>query len=250
LTGVPTFDLGGFLGEFRREAAARGFAECCLAETSSGPVLAFHRSGTGIGGYLSAGIHGDEPAGPLALLELLRRAAFAETGEWWLCPALNPTGLAAGRRENRDGLDLNRDYLRRDSAEVRAHAEWLERQSVPSFCVSLHEDWEASGFYLYEINLGVDDPARARALLAAAQPWFEVEPAGVIDEHEVREPGWIYHQARPDFPDHWPEAIFLAERGCPLSFTLETPSSHALESRVSAQVAVTRCLLARLHAGG
>ena len=39
--------------------------------------------------------HGDEPAGPLAALELLKHGAF-DHGPWRLCPALNPTGLAAG----------------------------------------------------------------------------------------------------------------------------------------------------------
>ena len=42
--------------------------------------------------YLSAGIHGDEPAGPLALLELIRSDALPRDAHVWLCPCLNPTG--------------------------------------------------------------------------------------------------------------------------------------------------------------
>ena len=46
--------------------------------------------------------------------------------------------------------------------------------------------------------------------------------------------------ADADLPNLWPEAIFLAKRGCPLSFTLETPSSGPLEDRIAAHVAAVK----------
>lgn len=241
---MSRFDPADFLGEFRREAGQRGFACETLLDTASGPLLGFTGPGAGEPAYLSAGIHGDEPAGPLAALELLKAGAFDDGRAWTLCPALNPTGLAAGTRDSTDGFDLNRDYLRRRSPEVRAHAAWLEGRPRPARFLSLHEDWETSGFYFYEINLGEDRPRRARAILEAVGPWFPPEPGAVIDDHETREPGWIYHEASPDFPDHWPEAIFMADRGCPLSFTFETPSSAAIEDRVRAHLAATRAAMA------
>jgi hypothetical protein len=240
---VAAFDPAAFLDEFRGVAAARGFGCRSLIETAAGPLLAFTGPGNGEPAYLSAGIHGDEPAGPLAALELLKSGTFDDDRAWMLCPALNPTGLAAGRRDNAAGRDLNRDYLKRTTPEVRAHAAWLETLPVPRRFLSLHEDWETSGFYFYEINLGDDDPQRAHQILQAVGPWFPPEPEALIDDHDVREPGWIYHDARPDFPDHWPEAIFLADRGCPISFTFETPSSAILEQRIEAHVAATRAAL-------
>ena len=60
----------------------------------------------------------------------------------------------------------------------------------------------------------------------------------------MREKGWIYHEAKADFPDSWPEAIYMAQRGCPLSFTFETPSCAAeLGDRVAALVAVVEAAL-------
>lgn len=232
---MSPLDPAAFLREFRSEAEGRGFRSEALADTPAGPLLAFHAPVSPEAGYLSAGIHGDEPAGPLAALELLKQGAFDEG--WTLCPALNPTGLAAGTRDNAAGTDLNRDYLRRRSAEVAAHAAWLESRPVPGLFVSLHEDWESSGFYFYEINLGEDRPQRAAAILGAVAPWFPPEPEASIDDHDTREPGWIYHAAEADLPDHWPEAIFLAKLGCPLSFTFETPSSARLMDRVAAHAA-------------
>jgi hypothetical protein len=174
----------------------------------------------------------------------MRLGAFDAGRRWAICPALNPTGLSAGTRGNAEGIDLNRDYLRFRSVEAKAHARWLLSRPPPGLFLSLHEDWETSGFYFYEINLGTDRPERARAVLSAVGPWFPPEPNPVVDDHQVREPGWIYHAAEADLPNHWPEAIFLAKNGCPLSFTFETPSRAALERRVAAHVAAVRACLA------
>lgn len=236
-------DVRPFLEEFGDLAESRGFIRRFLAETPAGPLLAWEKPGAGP--YLSAGMHGDEPAGPLAALELLRSGAF-DDAPWALCPALNPTGLAAGTRGNSDGIDLNRDYLVRRSSEVRAHAAWLEERECPTLFLSLHEDWETRGFYFYEINLGPDRPARAAAIFSAVSPWLPREAAVRIDDHDIREEGWIYHAAEADLPDLWPEAIFLAKRGCPLSFTFETPSSASLADRVSAHIAAVRAAVGSL----
>ena len=201
--------------------------------------MVWERGGDEPAAYLSAGMHGDEPSGPLAALELLENGAFDE-GPWLLCPVLNPSGVAAGTRDNADGIDLNRDYWNRRTPEVRAHAAWLEGLPCPTIFLSLHEDWESSGFYFYEINLGEDRPERAEAIFAAVSPWLPPEPAALIDGHDIRGPGWIYHAAEADLPDDWPEAIFLAKRGCPLSFTFETPSAMELDARVAAQVAAVK----------
>lgn len=240
---LGAMDVGGYQERFGDEAERAGFGCDRVVETEAGPVMAWLREGRGRRVYVSAGIHGDEPAGPLALLELLRTGVFAGDGDWTICPALNPSGLRAGTRDNAAGIDQNRDYVRRRSREVAAHAEWLKARPVPDLFVSLHEDWETSGFYFYEINLGEDRPERARAVLAAVAEHLPVEPERVLDGHEVREPGWIHHAAEADLPNHWPEAIFLAKLGCPLSFTFETPSSLELEARVAAQVAAVRAVL-------
>lgn len=240
------FDWPCFLPEFSAAAEAQGFRAEVLLETEDGPLMAWERKGGGAPVYLSAGIHGDEPAGPLAALELMRSGAFPADRDVLVCPALNPGGLANLTRENRAGCDLNRDYLLKSTPEIAVHARWLDRRPVPGLFVSFHEDWEAGGFYFYEINLGEDDPARASALLAAVTPHFQPEPGPEIDGHDVRSDGWIFHRAEADLPESWPEAIYLAKRGCPLSFTFETPSKAPLADRVAAHVAGFASLLAGL----
>ncbi|MES2475116.1 MAG: M14 family metallocarboxypeptidase [Verrucomicrobiota bacterium] len=233
-------DWHAFRQEFHLLAKSQGFREEHLAELDGMPLNTWERPADGPCIYLSAGIHGDEPAGPLALLELLRQGFFKPDVHWLLCPLLNPGGLAVGTRENAAGVDLNRDYFLRESAEIIAHAAWIDRLPAPDLFISLHEDWETSGFYFYEINLREDDPLRANSILDAVNPHFPAEPGPEIDGHEVREDGWIYHAAEPDLPEGWPEAIYLAKKGCPLSFTFETPSHAELSSRVAAHVAAVK----------
>jgi hypothetical protein len=231
-----------FLPAFSREAENRGFTRETLAEPAAGPLLAWERPANGPRVYLSAGIHGDETAGPLALLELLRSGFFRPDFHWLVCPALNPDGIATGSRGNASGIDLNRDYIQLQSPEIKAHRAWIESRPAPALFLSFHEDWESSGFYFYEINLRDDQCERARAILAAVSPWFAPEPGPVIDGHTTRGPGWIHHPPEADVPEGWPEAILLAKYGCPLSFTFETPSHAPLASRVAAHVAAANAV--------
>jgi protein MpaA len=237
-TNLP--DWPAYRSEFLSLAAANEFCEETLAPLEDLTLSVWERPAEGPCAYLSAGIHGDEPAGPLALLELLRQGFFSPDVHWILCPLLNPGGLAVGTRENAAGLDLNRDYFLRQSTEVIAHAAWIDRLPTPDLFISLHEDWETAGFYFYEINLGDDNPDRARAILDAVAPHFPAEPGPEIDGHEVRDDGWIYHAAEPDLLEGWPEAIYLAKKGCPLSFTFETPSAVQIADRVAAHVAAVK----------
>lgn len=241
-------DLDHFFLLIEKELRRHGFTRELLCETSAGPVTAWTKIGTALAPrvYLSSGMHGDEPAGPHALLAYLQRDVIADC-HWLICPMLNPTGYVAATRDNAMGIDMNRDYVQRLSPEVGHHAAWLLGQPVPQLFLSLHEDWEATGFYFYEINLGADLPARAAALLSAVEQVMQIEPLATIDDHPVREKGWIYHEAESDFPEFWPEAIFLAKCGCPLSYTFETPSQAApLAQRIAAHLAAIDAALAEL----
>ena len=233
-------DWHAFLRDWSQEAAARGFESEVFAEVAGYPLVASTKGDVSKPCiYLSSGMHGDESSGPQALLALLKEGFFDERFHWLICPVLNPTGLEAGTRENARGIDQNRDYCVCEAEEVCSHIAWLNRQRIPGLCLSLHEDWESSGFYFYEINTSGQESAHQRILEAAA-PFFAPEPSNMIDDHEVTAPGWIYHSEQPDIPEGWPEAIFLAKRGCPLSLTFETPSSMALEDRMGCHQAVVR----------
>lgn len=192
--------------------------------------------------YLSSGIHGDEPAGPLALLDLLRSDLFPEDADLWIFPCLNPAGLEAGTRTNPAGIDLNRDYNHRQSAEVRAHLNWLENGPSFDLAVMLHEDWEAAGFYLYELNPD-GHPSQASAIVEAVSRVCPIETATLIDGRPCDGSGVIRPATDPLARPDWPEAFWLLQNRCRQSLTLEAPSDFPLATRVAALSAAVRCAL-------
>jgi protein MpaA len=191
--------------------------------------------------YLSAGIHGDEPAGPLALLEMLEAGTFDERATWFICPLLNPAGFLRGARENAAGLDLNRDYRNTRSEEIRAHISWLRRQPNFDLALCVHEDWEAKGYYLYEVN-PLGRLSLAAPMLAAVAPDCPIDPSPLIDGREA-EGGIIRPVGDPWARELWPEAIYLRAHHATLGYTVESPSAFPLGQRVAAHRAALTAAL-------
>jgi murein peptide amidase A len=191
--------------------------------------------------YISTGIHGDEPAGPLAALELLKQNRWPEHAEVRMVPCLNPTGLAVNHRENAAGRDLNRDYRAPSTPEVRAHVGWLAGQPQFDCTYCLHEDWEAQGFYLYELNPD-GQPSQAGAIVEAVSKVCPIDNAEVIDGWPALS-GIIRPEFRPAERLDWPEAFYLVETKTRHSYTLEAPSDFSLEVRVAALVTAVQSAL-------
>lgn len=242
-----TLDPADFLARVLAAATARGFRVEPFAEIDGLSLCALVREATPDKPriYISTGIHGDEPAGPEALLAMLLAGDFDERAGWWLVPMINPTGHAVGTRENAVGADLNRDFKDTRHPEVAGLVAWLRRQ--PEFLASwcLHEDWEATGFYLYELN-PQNRPTLAPVMLEAAARHVPIENAAVIDGRPSDAPGIIRPANDPLLRDQWPEAIYLRAHHTSLSYTLESPSMLPLAQRVAAQVAAVRAGLAAL----
>ncbi len=237
----PSLDPAAFTPAFAAAARAAGFKPEKFGEIHGQPLLAYTKRSPGPRPriYLSAGIHGDEPAPPQALLRLLAAGFFDTRCTWLICPLLNPSGFLTGSRGNHAGVDLNRDYLGPVTAEVRAHVAWLQRQPCFDLILCLHEDWEAHGFYLYELN-PENRPTLAPAMLRAARAHGPIETSAVIDGRPVAEPGIIRPISDPLLRESWPEAIYLREHHGPLDYTIETPSAFPLEQRLAMQAAVVR----------
>ena len=191
--------------------------------------------------YLSTGIHGDEPAGPLAMLQLLRENRWPANAEIFLVPCLNPAGFLTSRRENAQGLDLNRDYLNPKSAEIRAHIAWLERQPEFDLCLCLHEDWEAHGFYVYELNPD-NRVSLAEKIIQHVAAVCPIDPSEIIEIRPAKN-GIIRPSLDSAVRPQWPESFWLLNHKTRLSYTLEAPSDFPLATRVNALVAATAAAL-------
>ena len=232
--GPLLFDPTELVERFRSSAAHHGFRVECYGDLAGCPLIALTKRTPGPRRriYLSAGIHGDEPAPPLALLEMLESGIFDHRANWLICPLLNPSGFLKRTRENADGFDLNRDYKDLRTAEIRAHIAWLQRQPNFDITISLHEDWESTGFYLYELNPG-DLPSLADRMVAAASRVGPIDTAAIIDGRESAAPGIIRPISDPLLRENWPEAIYLRAHHAGLAYTLESPSALSVSQRIA-----------------
>jgi len=182
--------------------------------------------------YLSAGIHGDEPAGLQAILELLQEDQWP-LANYWIIPCLNPDGFSSNTRENSIGIDLNRDFRHPKSDEVIGQIAWLKQLPRLHLSLLLHEDWEANGFYCYELNSG-NYPSLAQTMVNAVSPVCPIEHLPEVDGRPVDSPGIIRPSAEPHARPLWPEAVWLAVNKVDRNYTLEAPSDWPLSVRVEA----------------
>ncbi len=208
-----------------------------IATADDFPVYCVRSPGLGSnrGLYLSAGIHGDEPASTEGLLEWAERA-----GEQLrrlpvlIFPCLNPWGLVMNRRSDASGNDLNRLFHASHHPTVAAVRRVSEPYAFES-AMLLHEDYDAQGVYLYELSrhspVGESILTAAGAIIPRDQRlWVEGRRANkgiVATRFSSKRYGRIGH----------PEAVWLHLRGCPRNITFETPSEAGLESRIEAHAA-------------
>lgn len=120
-----------------------------------------------------AGIHGDEPAGAEALLQLADRLVsnpnLAEGYHLHLYPVCNPTGFDQRTRSSASGKDLNREFWQ-DSPEPEVR--WLEQEILQHRfhgLISLHSDDTSEGLYGFVRGAVLARSLLAPALAAASQ---------------------------------------------------------------------------------
>ncbi len=234
-------EVEAFFPELLALARSSGFAVETIASLPPAPVIALIRPGKteNLKVYLSAGIHGDETAGPLAILKLLREKKLHPDIGWHICPVLNPWGLARNRRDNEEGLDLNRDYKSIVARQTGHHIDWLKRQNTSfSLCLTLHEDCDTEGFYLYELNeLNPDNlPSLVPAIMEAGGKPCGIDQSPVIDGCPAK--NGVLHlptdlEARPE----WTETAYLVANHSRMAYTLEAPGKKKLHLQIETHTA-------------
>jgi len=223
----------------------RGWAQTVIAEELDYPVIAVE---VGAGReeasslYLSAGVHGDECAPVWGLLQWAEHWSEREGSDLSLTifPCLNPVGLLENSRKTEAGIDLNRHFQDRELPLIRAWQDYLAGRRY-RMGLNLHEDYDATGIYLYEV---ARQEPRGEAILAACEGIIPRETAETVDGSQF-ENGLLRHERdigeviRNDLAGGWPEALYLYLHHVMNSYTFETPSEWSLETRVAAHV---RCL--------
>lgn len=220
-----------------REVACVGAARTLIV-ADSGPAGAPRIA-------ISAGVHGDEPAAPWALLSLARDGLLDSRFAYRLWACTNPSGYGA-TRENADGADVNRSFSGGGRTPEARAIITANRDKTFALSIDLHEDFEASGFYLYE-NLRSREPSFAahivKAVDAAAFPLqaFEsgFDDAYALDADDARrcEPGCIFAyfpESLAHFRDGLPYSLYLLRnKVSDHALTFETPRALPWDRRIA-----------------
>jgi protein MpaA len=230
-----TIDIAVVLSDCVQAARAHGWKVEELPAAPKPNLLSFTREAKTPDSrkiYISTGIHGDEPAGPLAVRNLLQQNNWPDDASLYVLPCLNPTGFVLNRRENIEGTDLNRQYLHPKAEETLAHIAWLKRQPAFDLCLCLHEDWESHGFYVYEQNPD-NRPSRAPGMIEKVREICPIDVSEMIEGRPAQQ-GIIHPALDPRTREQWPESFYLLTQNTRLSYTLEAPSDFPITVRVAA----------------
>lgn len=191
-----------------------------------------------------AGIHGDEPAGSYAALELVERLAQGELGvdsvALKIYPICNPAGLWIGERNLPGGPDLNRIFWTgSEEPEVKMLEEELRREKFDGI-IALHSDDTADGIYGY-----VGGDLLTRHLL---EPALAAASAVIPRSKEPLIDGW---RAKDAIIEERFQGILSAppeQVPKPFEIVFETPSEFELGVQVLAQgIAVEAVLEAAIR---
>lgn len=209
---------------------------------------------------ISAGVHGEEPAGVYALLKFLREEVSDFLGDYrfLVFPCINPFGFEHGHRFNPYGIDINRHFKPdtncHEAAKVIQVLSKLERRFA--FSVDLHEtdpDWASEGFtaadnphtfYMWEtafdksIRIGdkvVEEVGRIAPLCDWPKIYKDTNHGGII---------WYPEDcSNPVYALGTTLDGFLGANYTPQSFTLETPCGWDMEKRVTTHLVALRKIL-------
>ncbi|HEY1655485.1 MAG TPA: succinylglutamate desuccinylase/aspartoacylase family protein [Candidatus Tumulicola sp.] len=199
------------------------------------------------------GAHGDEPAGPWALLDLVETQSLDPAFSYRLWPCINPSGYDARTRATADGVDVNRTFGRGGRSPEAKAILTANRDRKFRLSLDLHEDANAAGFYCYEYGGGSIGRSAIAALDAAGLPVDALEAtfatAGPLDESNcLRERGRIV-------ADPFAEAAVLGDLSYSLAvargaarhaLTFETPSKAAWDVRLASHRAAVCAAIAAL----
>ena len=195
--------------------------------------------------YISAGIHGDEPASSEGLITWAeRRAGKLARLPLLLFPCLNPWGLRLNIRLDESGIDLNRAFDREDVPVIKALQQALRGQRF-TIALHLHEDYDAQGVYLYEIE--GEAPYWGKPLLEAVRGIIPIDPRTKIDTGRARA-GVIRRRVNARhlaLLGGLPEAAYLHRHHTRHAITFETPSEFGLDQRAAAHRAMIDAVVAR-----
>ncbi len=208
---------------------------------------------------LSAGAHGDEPAGPWALLSIVRDGLLDRRFSYRIWPCTNPSGYALGTRANAEGDDINRSFNGGGTTPEARAIVTANRDRRFELAIDVHEDYEGEGYYCYEPVVAGEAPLGGAVVRALDDEGLPVQT--LDDAFDLGYPPEAHHLRRlergrvlPD-PDAeraffagTPYSLYMLRRAARRSLTLESPGRGRWDERIAMHRVAVVAALERLHA--
>ncbi|MEW6617404.1 MAG: succinylglutamate desuccinylase/aspartoacylase family protein [Patescibacteria group bacterium] len=184
----------------------------------------------------SGGIHGEEPAGPWAILEFIKHYNPKKYKDIKivLFPVTNPYGFDKGVRHNFLNLDLNNCFCRRILlGENKILHNTIKDENI-FFFHALHENKGFKKFYLY--NFEKKTEKIYRDIIVSAKKYFPIETEKYI-YGVLLSGGLITNHQDGSFEDR------MFRDGVPYSMCTETPEAQLFSKRIELNVKIMNIVL-------
>ena len=184
----------------------------------------------------SAGIHGEEPAGPFSILEFLKQCdpKKFKTIKVIIFPVINPFGFDHGRRRNFLNKDLNGHFCKKVLlGENKIHYDILKKEKI-FFFHALHEDEGHKRFYLYNFE-NKPEPIY-RDIIVLAKKYFPIDTSNYIYDDPAKD-GLIINRPDGSFEDR------MFRDGVPYSMCTETPEAKPIKQRIALNVRIMKTVI-------
>jgi predicted deacylase len=160
--------------------------------------------------FITSGIHGDEPAGPMAVLKLFQRLTpdmLPHLPAMWILPLLSFEAFDGETREA-GGRDLNRAWNDKKVPSYMAEVRDYLKAHVPDVFLDLHEDPKKDVVEPYTFRSSTEP-----GIIADMQDAFGMTPK------------------KPDYEGSI--TAFVDGLGCRQAATIETPEVWPLQERIT-----------------
>lgn len=198
--------------------------------------------------FLSAGIHGEEPGSVEGALRWLESGAALQVhANWFVLPCINPYGWERNQRHNAQRRDVNRQFRDVTDCPEATLVKKLVRGQRFHFMLDLHEDIDATGYYLYELHNG--SRVVGEQVLAKVSAVLPVNRNRVIDGRRATGLGLIRADGSParfKRRRRWPMAYHMFLNCTSHVLGSETPVRFPLDIRARAHLAAIQTAVTEL----
>lgn len=226
----------------RVDAALNGlsYKKIVLGSTKYGNIYLFKaKTNKGKAILAVSGQHGEEPAGPWALLKgIEQNIDFLKNNSVSFVCIANPHGFTTGIRNGQDGgktnwvLNDDGKMIDKLGLEIKILVDNIKllKQCAKDGLINLHEDITSKGFYLY--ILGNAKHKAVKTMLAAGKKWFDTKKDGEYTDNG----NYVLKNGIIDNHKDGTIDNYLLNLGVPFLVTTETPAENSIkfEDRVNA----------------